>query len=117
MRNKVSPSEQKRRAAVATRRQDKAAKGWALAFEGLSAAPLVCHPEVMTPRARAQLMDAWEKICRAWDPVIRECRRLRDGSIRNDCPQCSKPFTPARTDQRFCSGRCRQAAYRARLGE
>jgi hypothetical protein len=30
------------------------------------------------------------------------------------CPWCKQPFRPARTDAKFCSARCKQAAYRAR---
>jgi hypothetical protein len=31
------------------------------------------------------------------------------------CCWCERPFVPKRTDSKFCSGACRQAAYRARL--
>lgn len=30
------------------------------------------------------------------------------------CQWCEHPFKPARVDAKFCSGRCKQAAYRAR---
>ncbi len=30
------------------------------------------------------------------------------------CDTCGAPFPPARTDSRYCSGACRQKAYRAR---
>lgn len=30
------------------------------------------------------------------------------------CKRCKKAFTPARIDQKYCSGKCRQAAYRRR---
>jgi hypothetical protein len=30
------------------------------------------------------------------------------------CAHCGEPFEPKRTDQRFCSNACRQAAYRER---
>jgi hypothetical protein len=29
------------------------------------------------------------------------------------CAHCGEPFTPARSDARYCSGRCRVAAHRA----
>ena len=31
------------------------------------------------------------------------------------CVRCERPFVPNRTDSKFCSGACRQGAYRARL--
>ena len=31
------------------------------------------------------------------------------------CHRCERPFVPKRTDSKFCSGACRQGAYRARL--
>lgn len=33
------------------------------------------------------------------------------------CDTCGATFTPARSDARFCSGRCRTLAYRQRRGE
>lgn len=30
------------------------------------------------------------------------------------CGHCGKPFTPKRSDARYCSGRCRTAAHRCR---
>lgn len=30
------------------------------------------------------------------------------------CDGCGQPFTPARSDARYCSGRCRTTAYRVR---
>lgn len=33
------------------------------------------------------------------------------------CGRCSEPFKPKRTDQQFCSNKCRQAAYRDRQRE
>jgi hypothetical protein len=30
------------------------------------------------------------------------------------CAHCGNPFAPTRSDARFCSGRCRTAAHRAR---
>ena len=32
------------------------------------------------------------------------------------CRMCGHEFTPARSDARYCSNRCRQAAYRDRSG-
>lgn len=34
--------------------------------------------------------------------------------IGRPCDQCGQSFVPARADARFCSARCRSAAYRAR---
>ncbi len=31
------------------------------------------------------------------------------------CRWCERPFMPKRTDSKFCSGACRQGAYRARI--
>jgi hypothetical protein len=31
------------------------------------------------------------------------------------CAHCGDPFTPFRSDMKYCSQRCRQAAYHARL--
>jgi putative heme degradation protein len=34
--------------------------------------------------------------------------------MEKTCDGCGQPFTPARSDARFCSGRCRTVAYRVR---
>jgi hypothetical protein len=43
-------------------------------------------------------------------------RRARHQHMRPaiQCQVCKKPFKPYRTDAEFCSGRCRQWAYRRR---
>lgn len=41
---------------------------------------------------------------------IRSSRRVRP------CEHCGDPFTPPRSDGRYCSPACRQRAYRRRLG-
>jgi len=43
----------------------------------------------------------------------KELRTLRRSE--RQCPQCGRRFTPKRTDGRFCSGACKQAAYRLRM--
>jgi hypothetical protein len=40
------------------------------------------------------------------------CRAPQDRS--RPCERCGEPFTPTRSDARFCSGRCRVAAHRQR---
>ena len=32
-----------------------------------------------------------------------------------DCCQCGRPFMPSRSDAKYCSAACRQAAYRKRV--
>jgi hypothetical protein len=54
-----------------------------------------------------------------------ECRWDADGERRHarrarprlprPCMRCGETFTPARSDARYCSGRCRVAAHRARV--
>jgi hypothetical protein len=39
-------------------------------------------------------------------------RRLNDVTAK--CVTCKEPFTPARSDARYCSPACRQRAYRDR---
>jgi endogenous inhibitor of DNA gyrase (YacG/DUF329 family) len=36
---------------------------------------------------------------------------------RKTCPECREAFTAQRSDARYCSHRCRQAAYRRRQRE
>jgi predicted Zn-ribbon and HTH transcriptional regulator len=36
------------------------------------------------------------------------------GSPPPECANCGEPFRPRRTDQKFCSNACRQAAHRAK---
>jgi len=40
-----------------------------------------------------------------------------EGSNPPKCARCEEPFKPTRTDQRYCSNACRQAAYRERQRE
>lgn len=42
-------------------------------------------------------------------------RRRKPGETRT-CARCSTEFVPPRADARYCSGACRQAAYRNRHG-
>ena len=35
--------------------------------------------------------------------------------VNRTCAHCDETFLPARRDARFCSNRCRQAAYRLRV--
>lgn len=42
---------------------------------------------------------------------------IRRGGKRRDCVVCGAKFTAKRSDARYCSGRCRQSALRARSGE
>jgi len=42
--------------------------------------------------------------------VSEEKARLRQ---ERPCPQCGETFKPKRSDGRYCSGRCRMAAFRA----
>src|SRR5262249_28786070 len=43
----------------------------------------------------------------------KELRTLR--RVERECPICRRKFTPKRIDARYCSGACKQAAYRSRL--
>jgi predicted nucleic acid-binding Zn ribbon protein len=58
--------------------------------------------------------------CTAWCYLERERRKRRTryaewrGDVQRQCASCSQPFTVVRTDQSFCSGACRQRAYRQR---
>ena len=55
------------------------------------------------------VIEAWQ---RADNARRREARYL---ARRNrTCEHCDVKFTPPRSDARYCSSRCRQAAYRAR---
>jgi hypothetical protein len=42
---------------------------------------------------------------------------LRPNRPQQDCQHCGTAFAPARSDARYCSGRCRVAAHRARRRE
>lgn len=41
-------------------------------------------------------------------------RKHREENRKTICSQCGKEFTPARAGARFCSGACKQKAYRER---
>ena len=53
----------------------------------------------------AQLTLAWERAAEA----------ARTGAAVYACSVCAKPFIPVRSDRKYCTDRCRQAAYRHRL--
>jgi hypothetical protein len=42
-------------------------------------------------------------------------QRRRQRRANRQCPRCAAIFTPSRSDGRYCSPRCRQAAFRARV--
>jgi len=44
-------------------------------------------------------------------------RHGRGNTKRHRCQHCQKTFKPKRSDASYCSGRCRQAAFRARKGK
>jgi hypothetical protein len=46
--------------------------------------------------------------------VARARRRLAKPKVKTICVSCKMLFEPTRSDSRFCSSACRQAAYRAR---
>ena len=52
------------------------------------------------------------------DSAVRRVTSMRtpDGRWRDYCANCGAEFTSARVDARYCSGRCRVAAHRARAG-
>lgn len=47
--------------------------------------------------------------------LAEEIRRAEVAEKRS-CPACDREFEPARQDQRYCSTRCRQRAWRRRVG-
>lgn len=59
----------------------------------------------------------WARWC--W-PCAREAENARQRALRAQargvvrCGRCNREFAPARTDSRYCSSGCRQAAYRNR---
>jgi hypothetical protein len=58
----------------------------------------------------------WERVAacsrRCTDRVQLASRRVRHDE--RECEQCGETFTATRRDARYCSGACRQRAYRAR---
>jgi hypothetical protein len=60
------------------------------------------------------------RACTWWcyHEIVRRRSQARYVELRGDpvrqCASCSQPFTVVRTDQSFCSGACRQRAYRQR---
>jgi uncharacterized OB-fold protein len=60
------------------------------------------------PRRRRFCSDecrrAHDRQRKAWTPVVH---------VEQSCAQCGELFVPARSDARYCSGRCRVAAHRA----
>lgn len=51
--------------------------------------------------------------CRHEAQLARQ-RERRAAERRTDCAECGETFTPARSDAKYCSGACRQRAYRKR---
>jgi len=49
-----------------------------------------------------------------WDDLA---AYLGNGDARRRCERCSAPLSPGRSDSRFCSPACKQAAYRTRRAE
>ena len=47
------------------------------------------------------------------DAERRRAKRRRPPPNQRACAQCGETFSPARSDARFCSTRCRVAAHRA----
>ena len=96
----------------------------------------VLHPECYLEwKPNAQLPNPeeawwWRRclVCRRdfWKPNYRDasvcsdtCRKSSARgwflpTLTKKCAQCDRYFEPARTDSRYCSSACRQAAYRAR---
>jgi hypothetical protein len=66
--------------------------------------------------SRGQAKKAERELIRELDPPLN--RLLRPRARRAlpmfPCAHCGQEFTPSRSDARFCSGRCRVAAHRAR---
>ena len=54
----------------------------------------------------------WRCALDAQNALLREQRA--QARADRTCQTCGAVFTPARADGRFCSGACRQAAYRQR---
>jgi len=54
------------------------------------------------------------RVCSDHCEAQRENVRRRVEQQERDCAHCGEPFTPRRRDARYCSGRCRVAATRAR---
>jgi hypothetical protein len=60
------------------------------------------------------------RLLKPWESKPRRKFKLRSvtdnvESLRGTCACCDRDFTPARADARFCSGACKQRAYRGRL--
>jgi hypothetical protein len=68
-------------------------------------------------RARARELPRTAERCFGCDwPMYAAARRADRAAARDErpCEGCGKPFTPARSDARYCSGACPQHAYRVR---
>ena len=51
----------------------------------------------------------------AQDAAVYRRRRRSRKQTTTICTQCAEPFELKRSDSRYCSSACRQAAYRQRL--
>lgn len=76
----------------------------------------VCSALVITPGRRFKYVYCSHE-CR-WEVERRrhnERARKRRALPRRACARCGEPFQPTRSDNRYCTGRCRTAAYRERV--
>jgi uncharacterized OB-fold protein len=46
---------------------------------------------------------------------LKKQREKREKARKRKCLNCSKVFTPARNDAKYCCGACKQEAYRKRV--
>jgi hypothetical protein len=68
----------------------------------------------VAPHSRHSLRAGWCWRCVEADDRERAKARRRHRRAHQRCAQCAAIFTPARADGRYCSPRCRQAAFRGR---
>jgi hypothetical protein len=52
--------------------------------------------------------------CRGALETAKAKQRRTSRRVERECPICRRKFTPKRIDARYCSGACKQAAYRWR---
>jgi len=71
-----------------------------------------CERAVYQSSLRARRWSYCSHDCR--DKALREAHALRMAQRRFECAGCGEEYEPTRSDARYCSSRCRQAAYRVR---
>ena len=82
-------------------------------FEGLSALESFGAGVTVEPWMITELREAEASIRR----LRREMEQRLSGTGGRRCAGCGQALTATRSDARYCSGRCRQAALRTRQGD